>query len=34
MKSQSGQEIITIKILPNISRSKGKPAVKFGQLVK
>ena len=34
MTSQIGQQIITIHILPNISRSKGKQqAMKFGQLI-
>ena len=32
MTSQTGQQIITIQILPNISRSKDNQAVKFGQL--
>ena len=32
MISQTGQEIITINILPNISRSKGNQIIKFGQL--
>ena len=30
MTSQSGQQTITIHILPNISRSKGNQAMKFG----
>ena len=34
MASQTGQQIITIDILPNISRSKGSQVMKFGQLVK
>ena len=35
MTSQTGQEIIiTIYILPNISRSKGNSAMKFGQIMK
>ena len=34
MMSQTGQQIITIHILPNISRSKGNVAMKFGQLIK
>ena len=34
MMSQTGQEIITIHILPNISRTKGNQAIKFGQLIK
>ena len=33
MTSQTGQQIITIFILPNISRSKGKHAMKIGQLI-
>ena len=32
MISQTGQEIITIHIMPNISRSKGNQIMKFGQL--
>ena len=32
MTSQPGEQIITIYILPNISRSKGNQAMKFGQL--
>ena len=31
--SQIGQQIITIQILPNISRSKGNQKTKFGQLI-
>ena len=34
MMSQIGKQIITINILPNISRSKGNQAMKFGQLTK
>ena len=34
MKSQTGQQIITLDILPNISRSKNNQAMKFGQLIK
>ena len=30
---QTGQQIITIHILPNISRSKGNQTFKFGQLI-
>ena len=30
---QTGQQIITIHILPNISRSKGNQTLKFGQLI-
>ena len=33
MTSQTGQQIITIQILPNISRSKGNQTMKFGQLI-
>ena len=33
MMSQPGQQTITIHILPNISRSKGKQAMKFGQVI-
>ena len=33
LKSQSGQKLITINILPNISRSKDNQTVKFGQLI-
>ena len=29
---QSGQQIIAIHILPNISRRKGNQAIKFGQI--
>ena len=32
MMSQARQKTITIKILPNISRSKDKKGIKFGQL--
>ena len=31
MTSQAGQQIITIHILPNISRSEGNQTMKFGQ---
>ena len=34
MTSQAGQQTIAIRILPNISRSKGNQAMKFGQLIK
>ena len=34
MTSQTGQQIIEIHILPNISRSKGSQAVKYGQFKK
>ena len=34
MTSQSGQQIITMHILSNISRSKDNKTVKFGQLIK
>ena len=33
MMSQSGQKTFKIHILPNISRSKGKQTMKFGQLI-
>ena len=33
MASQARQQIITIHIFPNISRSKGNQIVKFGQLI-
>ena len=33
MKSQPGQQTITIHILPNISQSKGNQTKKFGQLI-
>ena len=33
MTSQTGQQIITIYIFHNISRSKGNQGMKFGQLV-
>ena len=32
MASQTGQQIITIHILPNISRIKGNPRITFGQI--
>ena len=34
MALQTGQQIITIHFLPNISRSKGNQAMKVGQLRK
>ena len=34
MASQTGQQIITIHILPDISRSKGNQGMKYGQLIK
>ena len=34
MTSQTGQQIITMHVFPNISRSKGNQAMKFGQLIK
>ena len=34
MTSQTGQQIITIHTLPNISRSNGNQAIKFNQLRK
>ena len=33
MTSQTGQQITTIHILSNISRSKGNQTMKFGQLI-
>ena len=33
MASKPGQQTIAIHILPNISRSKGNQAMKFGQLI-
>ena len=33
MTSQTGQQIITIHILPSISRSKGNQTIKFDQLI-
>ena len=33
MTSQTGQQIITMPILSNISRSKGNQSMKFGQLI-
>ena len=33
MTSQTGWQTITIRILPNISRSKGNQTLKFGQLI-
>ena len=33
MTSQTGQQIITIHILPNISRNKGNQTIKFCQLI-
>ena len=34
MTSQPGLQTIAIHILPNISQSKGKQTMKFGQLIK
>ena len=34
MTPQTGQQIITMHVFPNISRSKGNQAMKFGQLIK
>ena len=34
MTSQTGQQVITIHIVSNMSRSKGNQAMKFGQLMK
>ena len=33
MTSQTGQQIITIHILPNISKSKGNQKMKFSQTI-
>ena len=33
LTSQTGQQIIFVHILPNISRSKGNQTTKFGQLI-
>ena len=33
MTSQPGKQIIAIHILPNMSRSNGNQAMKFGQLI-
>ena len=33
MTSQTGKPIVTIHILPNISRSTGNQTIKFGQLI-
>ena len=33
MASQPGQQIITIHILPNVSRSKGSHTLEFGQVI-
>ena len=33
MMSQPGEQTTAIYILPNISRSKGNQAMKFGQLI-
>ena len=33
MTSQPGKQTIAIRIMPNISRSKGNQAVKLGQLI-
>ena len=32
MTSQTGQKLITMHMLPNISRNKGNQEMKFGQL--
>ena len=34
MSSQTGEQVITIHILPDITRSKGNQAIKFDQLIK
>ena len=33
MTSQTGQQMITIHILPSISRNKGNRTIKFGELI-
>ena len=33
MTSQPGEQTIAIHILPNMSRSKGNQAIKYGQLI-
>ena len=33
MTSRAGQQLITIQIFPNISKSKDNQTIKFGQLV-
>ena len=33
MASSNGKQILTIHILPNISRTKGNQTMKFGQLI-
>ena len=33
MTSQTGQQIISMHVLSNISRSKGNESMKFGQLI-
>ena len=33
MTSQPGQQVITIHILPNISRNKSNQAMKFSQVI-
>ena len=33
MTSQPGKQAVAINISPNISRSKGNQAIKFGQLI-
>ena len=34
MAAQTGEQIIAIHVLPNIPKSKGSPAMNFGQLTK
>ena len=34
MTLQTGQQIITVQIIPNISKIKGNQAMVFGQLIK
>ena len=33
MTSQPGEQVMSIHILPNISKSKGNQTIKFGQLL-
>ena len=33
MTPETGQQVITTDILPNISRGRGKQTMKFGQLI-
>ena len=34
MASQPGKKLISMRILPNISRSKGNQSMKYGQWIK